>query len=327
MPQQAAQCLLVPDSIRYAMRAKRCRTRGGYWHLPGQTLDRAVYRQRRENEQMYDSRDELAKVFEDTQRFYTENRELAKVTEDSRKRTVYYGPDEMPEITMTPNRAGHITVTRHKTFEAAIGVHAKRPNDRIAVLNFASAVNPGGGVVNGSRAQEESLCRCSNLYPMLNQRMCWDKYYGKNRVEHNPLYSDAVIYSPDVRIIKTDDGFYQRLPESKFVKVDVITCAAPNLGSGRYGAASPLVHAKEQQTELHISRAKHILSAAAAHDINTLILGAFGCGAFHNDPHAVASAYRTVMEQYRGYFDEIEFAIFCTNTETENYRAFQAAFN
>ena len=271
----------------------------------------------------------LAEVFEDTQRFYSENQTLIQAVEDSRKRTWIFAPEAVPEIRIDPDRAGHISVTRHKTFEAAIGVHSKRPQDRIAVLNFASAVNPGGGVLHGSRAQEESLCRCSTLYPTLNQKICWDKYYSPNRAAHDSLYSDALIYSPDVLIIKTDDGFYERLPESKFVKVDVISCAAPNLNvqlCSKQGEHSPGNLDRETQMLLHISRAKHILAVAAAHDINTLILGAFGCGAFHNDPHAVADAYRTAVEPYRRYFDEIEFAIYCSSFETENYQAFCSAF-
>lgn len=65
-------------------------------------------------------------------------------------------------------------VTKSKTFEAAMRLRKERPDAKIAVLNFASATNPGGGVKSGSSAQEESLCRCSTLYPTLNQRKLWD---------------------------------------------------------------------------------------------------------------------------------------------------------
>ncbi|MBQ8093935.1 MAG: TIGR02452 family protein, partial [Clostridia bacterium] len=211
---------------------------------------------------------------------------------------------------------GIVKVTRQRTFEAAIEIHCRKPQDRIAVLNFASAVNPGGGVKHGARAQEESLCRCSNLYPVLNQQKNWDRYYKVNRQAGNPHYTDAIMYSPEIRIIKTDDGLYQRLPEDEFVSTDVITCAAPNL--------NPYAHAEhgfdrnrfmlgsEEQTALHRSRARHILSVAAAHDVDTLILGAFGCGAFSNDPKAVARAYAEVLQEYRYSFREIEFAVYCS---------------
>ena len=80
---------------------------------------------------------------------------------------------------------------------------------------------------------------------------------------------------------------------------------------------------KEQQYEIHLKRAKHIMHVAAAHGAEVLILGAFGCGAFQNDPEAVAAAYRDALAEYGKYFDEIEFAVFCRGYETGNYDAFR----
>lgn len=103
------------------------------------------------------------------------------------------------------------------------------PGRKIAVLNFASATKPGGGVINGSSAQEESLCRCSTLYPTLDRRFLWQSYYDVNRAAGDVLHTDACIYSPGIVICKTDENFPERMPQEDWVTVDVISCAAPNL--------------------------------------------------------------------------------------------------
>ena len=77
---------------------------------------------------------------------------------------------------------------------------------------------------------------------------------------------------------------------------------------------------------MHCERGKHILHVAAANHADILILGAFGCGAFENDPVSVSSAYRDILDEYRGYFEEIVFAIYYRGHEEQNYRAFQNAF-
>ena len=71
------------------------------------------------------------------------------------------------------------------------------------------------------------------------------------------------------------------------------------------------------------TRAKHILHIAAANNADALILGAFGCGAFANDPNAVAKACKDALQDYRQYFSLVEFAVYCRPGETENYDAFK----
>ena len=206
-------------------------------------------------------------------------------------------------------------------------LHREHKDWRIAVLNFASATTPGGGVTKGSSAQEESLCRCSTLYPALTSNALWDAYYSVNRAARNPLYTDALIYSPGVTICKTDDQFPERLEQSDWVEVDVITCAAPNLRQrpgNQYNLdqSAPVVVSPEELLALHKNRARHILTVAASKGVDAIVLGAFGCGAFQNDPTVVAEAYKDVLEEMKGYFSLIEFAIYCRPRETANYDAF-----
>ena len=275
-----------------------------------------------------DRRERLIAVFEDTQAYYTENRRLADAVQRSKSAVKLYTENDYPELPEA-SKAGSVAVTKSKTFEAAMRLHKERPDAKIAVLNFASATNPGGGVKSGSGAQEESLCRCSTLYPTLNQRKLWDQYYLPNREANDPLHTDVCIYSPKVVICKTDESIPRRLPEEQFVTVDVITCAAPNLRQqpGNYhnpDASRAAAITKQQLYALHVKRAKHVLHVAAANGIDCLVLGAFGCGAFMNDPNVVAKAYSDALEEYCRRFDVIEFAIYCRDWETANYDAFKA---
>ena len=277
---------------------------------------------------MTNKRDQLAEVFRDTQAFYKENRFLRESAENAVEKTVYYSADEYPPLSKSADKQGAVRVSKSKTFEAAIELHKDYPDMTIAVLNFASATNPGGGVKNGSSAQEESLCRCSTLYPTLDQKRMWDSYYGVNRAQSDPLHTDACIYSPGIVICKTDESIPQRLPEDEFVSVDVITCAAPNLREKPSNMYNPdsgkAVHiTTDELYKLHLKRAKHILHIAACNGIDILVLGAFGCGAFQNDPNVVSKAYRDALKEYGKYFDLIEFAIYCRDWETENYDAFR----
>lgn len=273
---------------------------------------------------MSDRRQWLVQVFEDTQEFYAENAVLAEAVKRSAADTVLYDPDDYPELPVNPGKACVVSVTQGKTFQTAMDLH--HTGTRTAVLNFASATTPGGGVKNGSSAQEESLCRCSTLYPALTQKWLWEKYYAVNRAARDVLHSDACIYTPGVLICKTDATIPQRM--DIFVPVDVISCAAPNLREqpgNRHNTETgerTFISDKELYA-LHLKRARHILHVAAANGVDNLVLGAFGCGAFANDPAIVAEAYRDALPYYKGYFENIVFAIYCRPHETVNYTVFR----
>lgn len=219
--------------------------------------------------------------------------------------------------------SAQVIVTKNRSFEAA------RPYAeqglKIAVLNFASSTNPGGGVTSGASAQEECLCRVSTLYPCLKDESMWDLFYAPHRKARNPLHNDDIIYTKDVIVFKDDD--YQPLPQP--FTVDVITCAAPTLreqSSNRYnpsdGDKAPDI-TPEDLLALHEKRGRQILSAAAANGAQVIILGAFGCGAFRNDPAVVAQAYANILPEYLHYFRTIEFAVYCRPLSPQNFDAFK----
>lgn len=280
-----------------------------------------------------DKRAKLISIFEDTLDCFNEYEDLYNCIEDSKHETELIKTDEYYDLGK-PDREGKVIVTQSRTFEAAVKYAEKEANSDkiIAVLNFASATNPGGGVTNGAGAQEECLCRCSTLYPVLNDTKLRMEFYEPNRRARNPLHTDDIIYSPGIVIIKSDEEFPERLEPDEWYQVDVITCAAPNLRqkpSNRYNQGDgdkSIKISKDELYELHLSRAQHILNVAAGQNVDILILGAFGCGAFMNDPNVVAHAYADALKEYAGYFDIIEFAVYTSAFDTKNYKAFCNVF-
>lgn len=275
-----------------------------------------------------DKRKQRAAVFEDTMAWIRTDRKLSEAVANSQASTILYRSDEVPEFPMPRNRAMKVMVSAERSFEAAMRLKREQPERKVAVLNFASATNPGGGVARGSNAQEESLCRCSTLYPCLDTPFLWSEYYGFHRGRHDVRYTDACIYTPGVLIVKTDTDMPERMPDTDWCRVDIISCAAPNLRENPYNAMNPgtgeaaKVSPHELKT-LHQKRARKILSVAAANCTDSLVLGAFGCGAFQNPPEVVAEAYKEVLTEYKGCFDEMVFAVYCTLGHMENYHIFR----
>lgn len=83
----------------------------------------------------------------------------------------------------------------------------------------------------------------------------------------------------------------------------------------------------EELYAIHVKRAVHMLSVAASKGVDILVLGAFGCGAFRNNPEIVSMAYKTALEQFEGAFEKVKFAIFCAEHEIENFISFKEIFN
>jgi len=179
--------------------------------------------------------------------------------------------------------------------------HSLLQDGPVALLNFASARNPGGGFLGGAQAQEEDLCRCSGLYRTLLQKPA---YYEFHREYRSLLYSDRIIYSPRVPFFRISAG--SALLEQPYFP-SVITAPAPNAGALLQNTpedASLVRPAFER-------RWAAVFEVARAHGHRTLVLGAWGCGAFRNDPAVVAEVASAVIHapRFRGAFDRIVFAI------------------
>lgn len=272
-------------------------------------------------------REENAAIFRDTEKMCRTHPRLRESIARSRtdQRLILEG-DAVNVPPCGDAAEGRLVVSTKRSFEAA---SAYARTMKTCVLNFASASNPGGGVVNGSSAQEEALCRCSTLYFNLNTNEMWSGFYSPHRAARDPIHNDDAIYTPSVTVFKGDTAFPTTLPESDWYEVDVISCAAPNLrehpsnrmnsGDGDRRIELP----PDKLRALHERRLARILDIAAANGEEAVILGAFGCGAFRNDPRVVAAAAAAVVPRYRTRFKVIEFAVFCRPDDTRNYDAFR----
>lgn len=281
---------------------------------------------------MVDRRTKNAEIFRDTEHRYKSDSELIAIVQESTQNQVFIPDKSTVNITVTRrNDEANIIVSNKRSLEAA-EVYAKQ-GKKVCVLNFASATNPGGGVVNGSSAQEECICRCTTLYPCLNNDNLWMEFYKPHRKAANLLYNNDCIYTPDVCVFKSDTNFPEPLPRNEWWKVNILTCAAPNLRERPSNPMNP--HAGYKQVKvtsdeleaLLTSRIKRIFEVAVANDNEVLILGAFGCGAFRNPPEIVAKVFYNVMQDYLGYFDTIEYAVYHTEREVANYEAFKRIMN
>lgn len=266
----------------------------------------------------------LIEVFADTEKLYGTNETLKAAVAKTIANTKFYDAENYPPLPAKKFANTKISVTKQRTFESAFNL---RENAKIAVHNFASATNPGGGVKRGSRAQEEALCRCSTLYPALNTAENWQRYYKFHRDHRDSIYTDACIFTPEVIVFKSDSAFPELLPQENWLKVDVLTCAAPNLRERpnniyNPGNAAPAKVSDAELLKLHENRARHMLTVLADNGVDIFITGAFGCGAFKNNPKVVAQAFKNILPEFDGCFKEIIFAVYCTPRDTSNFDAF-----
>lgn len=277
---------------------------------------------------MIDRRTKNAEIFHDTERRYTTDQALVQSVQKSTEAQVFVAENVTVDVP-APSKSENakVVVSGKRSLEAAES-YAKQ-GKKVCVLNFASATNPGGGVVNGSSAQEECICRCTTLYPCLNTDAMWDAFYKPHRKAANPLYNNDCIYTPDVCVFKSDINFPELLSKEDWWSVNILTCAAPNLRerpsnymNPHAGNTAAKITPKELE-KLLTARICRIFEIAAANENEVLILGAFDCGAFRNPPENVAKVFNTVMQNYLCYFDTIEYAVFHTERDIANYEAFK----
>ena len=265
-------------------------------------------------------------VFQDTLNWINEDDDLACSIPKAKKETRVYFEDDYPDFDISKEKAMTVTVTGDRSFQAAMRLQKENPEARIAVMNFANAFHPGGGVASGMSAQEECLCRTSTLYPLLDRMTLRNSYYKHHYDLNTPKSSDSLIYTKGVIVCKTDEDLPKRMPKEDWITVDIITIAAPDLRQ-KSNSKIPLVNngTYMHNAELfgyHVNRAIHMLTCAAAEKADILVLGAFGCGAFQNDPEVVARAFKTALSEFPKVFDKIEFAVYCPPGGSKNFDAF-----
>lgn len=281
---------------------------------------------------IYFDRGLLIQNFEDTIKL-CHGETLKSSVKKSISETIIYNEEDYPALPKKRFRTFKISLNQYRTFEAAQIYKKKFPKSKIAVLNFASATNVGGSVDKGTKAQEESLCRCSTLYPVLKTENNLKNFYDYHHDRRDNAYTDRLIFTPNILVFKSDTDLPELLPEKDWFPVDVITCAAPNLKTRihffvKNRKAIKLKLTDDELYKIHLQRAKHILTVAAYHGADIFIGGAFGCGVFQNKPEVVSQVYKDIAAQFKGYFKEIVFAIYDPPKNNEKiFKAFNKIFN
>ena len=238
-------------------------------------------------------------------------------------REVHLSVSEAVELDCKPRfEKTNVIVSDKRTIQAASAYKGKR----ICVLNFASAVMPGGLVEAGATTQEESICRISTLYPCISVQEMQDKFYVPHFKKwgdesNGSMYNEDLIYTPDVVVFKSDDLSPKLLSEEEWFKVDVVTCAAPNL-VGNYSLGNLMAGLV---INAHLIRFTRILYFAYMYNVDVVILGAFGCGAFRNRPELVSTAALRALSRFKKCFETIEFAVYRPeDSYSHSYDVFKA---
>lgn len=228
----------------------------------------------------------------------------------SLKKTRYYAPEHDHPAPQTGTHQTRFEVTNETTLSAHQR-HLAKGHDVVS-LNFASATQPGGGFLGGARAQEEYLCRSSALFLSIKD----SPMYEYHRDNWTPFYSDAMIYSGDVPVFRDDEHELLAAP----YLASFITSAAPL-------AKKVLPHDHPKLPNILMQRILKILSVAKSKGHDSLILGAWGCGAFGNDGNLVAELFhRALNVEFGGSFKEVTFAIVDTSPEQRFISPFAQRF-
>lgn len=224
---------------------------------------------------------------------------------DQLLRTAAYGPVQ-------------ISVTGETTFAAARRLVTTEGINDVCCLNFASAKNPGGGFLGGAQAQEEALARASGLYASLKTKQ---EMYDFNRHHSTLLYTDQMIYSPQVPVFRDDTD---QLLDQHY-SVAILTSPAVNAGALKNNDPERL----KDMAPVMLGRIEKLLSVAVVHGQTTLVLGAWGCGVFRNDPNDIAAwfAHHILYNNtFKQAFRHIVFAVYDTTEKQVNRQAFDHKF-
>lgn len=246
---------------------------------------------------------------------------ISVALEEMRKGTVLYTPSDLEllveSVSRTPPLETELTVCNCTTFSAAKSLIDSGYTNPLC-LNFASAKNPGGGFLSGSQAQEECLARASALHRSLTSQM---SYYDANRSHSSALYTNHIIYSPRVPVFRSDDDLLLHDP----YLVSIVTSPAVNAGAVRKNEPGNISSIPSTMQ----TRIQSVLAVARKHDHDAIVLGAWGCGVFGNDPSEVATWFAdALLEDLRfvGAFKRIVFAVLDFAEDTPTFEAFRKVF-
>ena len=158
--------------------------------------------------------------------------EIERLLDAAKSGTVGYPPDApLPKFTLA-DLSTVFEVVNNSTLAAARQLVLEGCSP--VALNFASARHPGGGFLNGARAQEESLCRASGLIACINGNPMYQHHASMS----GGFYTNYAIYSPAVPVFKDDDRRPVRLGAEHSIQWSVREGCLRRIDSGRRGASA-----------------------------------------------------------------------------------------
>lgn len=253
--------------------------------------------------------EDTLKILEQGYYINAEGKEISikKVQKHALQHTYLYLPEETDQLLIDLQIPDNQTATQYEvtgeTTLNAVRRLIQEGEENVFCLNFASAKNPGGGFLGGSQAQEESIARATGLYPCL---LSAKSYYEDHRKRSTCLYTDRMIYSPTVPILKDESGNVLETAPT----VSILTSPAVNTGVVRRNEPKNI----DKILPVMRQRIAKVLAVAAKHQHEVLVLGAWGCGVFQNDPQEIAQLFKEVLEQeFKYQFKRVAFAIYSKN--------------
>ena len=231
--------------------------------------------------------------------------DIAESIKRSVKETKLYTPQDFESLVCERSERKNVNtefvVTNETTLDAAHRLVVEQGKLNVLCLNFASAKNPGGGFLSGSQAQEESLARSSALYGTLQAALT---YYDLNRKCGTALYTDHMILSPRVPVFRDDSGRLLAEPYPCWI----LTAPAVNAGAVRKNELRNVSLIRETMAR----RVKMVLAVAVKAESEHLVLGAWGCGVFKNDPKNIAHLFANELTKsgtFANCFETVVFAV------------------
>ena len=259
---------------------------------------------------------ETMKVAEDGFYFVEEKEVKLQVSFEQIKEVRLYTPEQvakLPAQDMSGSEPSRITLRNQDTLEAAFELHQhkKETEKPVLILNFANPHRPGGGIRSKPGTQEEHLCVKTTVLCSLETEEAWP-FYQTNLDCGTQAQTDAILFSPNTMVIRNPD---LSLREDPF-PVAVMTVSAP--------IASRMEESELPNLENILKgRIRGMLRAAAAEGYTHLVLGAWGCGNFGNDPELVAKLFHEALQ---GSFEEVPMAVFDNSEDQYRYSCFEKYF-
>ena len=193
---------------------------------------------------------------------------------------VYFGLP-MQDVSRQNVFRTHEHLLRTDTVSAILQHRGKR----VCALNFANANFPGGAYILGGSAEEEALCRASLLYYTIRTAK---RFYRANHLHVLPDYTDHMIYSEHVPVIRDNAGNLLETP----MDCDFITSPAVNRTFAK------LLFPRSKLDTIMQNRIEQIIALAAQKRPEVLVLGAYGCGVFGNRRETVYPMFENAVNRF-----------------------------